>query len=129
MAKAKTAISNLSITRLGVVGCEEPLPRVVISYVVNKALNSRGTVVTASSRDLARHPELLLLAGVRRRLRVQDRVIILNALRMIAKVYGVGEAYANNTHYVILDARRLRSKTPEELARELARIICKGDES
>ena len=129
MAKAKTAVSNLSITRLGVVGCEKPLSRVVISYVVNKAMNSRGNVVTVSSRDLTRYPELLLLAGVRRRLRVQDRVIILNALRMIAKVYGIGEMYANNTHYIFLDARRLRSKAPEELARELARIICEeGDE-
>ena len=99
----------------------------VINYVVNKVLNSRGNVVTVSSRDLARHPGLLLFFGIRK-LTVQDRVMILNDLRAIAKVYGVGEAYMNNTHYIFLDARRLRSLQPEELARELARIICEeGD--
>ena len=99
----------------------------LILFIINLALNSRGSVIRASSRDLARFRELLMLLGIRK-LTVQDRAAILKALRRIARAYGVGEAYMNNTHYVILDARRLRSMQPEELARELARIICEeGD--
>ena len=59
------------------------------------------------------------------------RRILLAALLKIEREFGVdgvGTYYANDRVYVILDGRRLRSMTIEEMAREFTRIILEGDE-
>ena len=54
---------------------------------------------------------------------------IRRTLNTIARVYGVGTYQANGRTYFILDARRLKALTKEEMAKEFTRIILEGDES
>lgn len=65
----------------------------------------------------------LLKASGFDRLNVYERRLLRKALLKIARVYGMGTYYANDRTYVILDARRLRTMTREEMVEEFTKII------
>ena len=139
MAETKTLASNKKIAhRKRVVGANSNggvIARRIIEYtglfnalvstIYNMAHNTVTPWLYVTTSDVAR-----AISG-KKNITPFGRRILLAALLKIRKVYGVDGVdtyYANDRTYVILDARKLRSMTKDEMAREFTRIILEGDE-